>query len=277
MKWNFDSRGEVIAALKQTRGRLRPTYEVLICAGRQGYTNTGIGFYENIAVGHEFSASGPNSAAYAFAYDLGYSFRPRGWKRDPDTSMIHKSSAATAQYFRERAANMMGNSPEVLIMRSFWGATLGRESRKDASVSALKAIKRAPNWADAYYWLGSAAECYALTFKMDLVNDRLKLGTKEGDEAKAEMVRLAHLTLRAYDKAERLDPALHPILLLDRASAYNIIADKESAEMIPLLTDAYLKAFPDYADHIVELGQTVPQWRAMWRKRAKQILAEADA
>ena len=278
MKWHFNSRNEVVSALQKTRSNLRATYEVLICAGRQGYTNTGIGFYENVIAGHEFDASPQDSAAYAFAFDLGYSFRPWGWKRDLDESMIKKSSRANAMYFRDRARSMRPNVPEVLVMRAFWERSLGVQESKDAYQANLQAVKRAPRWADAYYWLGTSANTYAATFSDQILNNKIKPNTKEMADAKATIVRLGRLQLHAYDKAEKLDPGLRPHLYWSRLDAYQYIADKESARMIPVLVERHLRAFPDFgAWYQKTTGQTVQQFRQSYRDLAAQITKDAKS
>ena len=278
MKWRFNSRAEVVSALQETRGNLRATYEVLICAGRQGYTNTGIGFYENVVVGHEFDASAQDSAAYAFAFDLGYSFRPWGWKRDLDQSMIKKSSRANAAHFRDRARSLRPNVPEVLVMRAFWERSLGEQESKDAYQANLQAVKRAPRWADAYYWLGTNANIYAGTFRSQTLNNKTTANSQEMAEAKATVVRLGRLQLRAYDKAEALNLGLRPHLYWSRLDAYQDIADKKSAQMIPILVERHLHAFPNFgAWYQRTTGRTVQQFRQGYQDLAAQIARDATS
>ena len=275
MRWHFKSRDEVKSALQQTRGNLRSTYDVLICAGRQGYTNTSIGFYEDVVADHEFDASSQDSAAYAFAYDLGYSFRPWGWKIDTDQSMIKKSGRAIAQLFRDRAQSMLPNSPEVLVMRAFWERSLGEQESLDAYRATLRAVNLAPRWADAYYWLGIAATTYAGTFEGRIVNDKIKPNTKEMAQAKSTMADLGHLQLRAYDKAEKLDPGLHSYLYWPRLDAYQNIADKKSAEMMPSLVEQHLRAYPNFGTWYRQAtGRTVQQFRQGYKDLAARIMAE---
>lgn len=275
MKWHFNSRTEAKSALRQTRGNLRSTYDVLICAGRQGYTNTGIGYYEEIVAGHEFDASPQDSAAYAFAFDLGYSFRPWGWKRDLDQSMIKKNSRAFAQHFRDRAQAALSNSPEALVMRAFWGNTLEGEERKEAYYAALRAVKLAPRWADAYYWLGTVTGNYANLFSTRITREQVKPNTPERARTKATIVSLGHLQIRAYDKAEKLDSGLRPHLYWPRLLAYQNIRDKKSAQMMPVLAEQHLRAFPNFgAWHLKTFGVSAEQWLQGYKNLAAQILSE---
>ena len=275
MKWKFNSRAQVTKALGQTRGDLRATYNVLICAGRQGYTNTGIGYYEKIVDGKEFSASGQDSAAYAFAYDLGYSFRPWGWKRDTDQSMIKKSSGARAQLFRERAKSLLPNSPERMVMRAFWAGSLQREERQEAYALSLQSVKLAPKWADAYFWLGEHTSGYANIFSTQITRKQIESGSVQMKQTKAKLASLGQLQLRAYDKAEALDPGLRPHLYWPRIGAYQRIRDKKSARMIPILSEKHLKAFPQFGDwYRKSFGRSVQQWRHDNTNLAAEIMAE---
>jgi len=274
IKWHFNSRPEVVQALQKTRGNLRATYEVLICAGRQGYTNTSIGFYEDVVAGHNFDASAQDSAAYAYACALGYTFRPWGWKRDTDDSMIKKSSRANAAYFRDRARSLRPDSAEVLIMYSFWTTDQDDETRKAGYEAALKGVNRAPRWADAYYWLGYAADACAGSLQSRVLNKRVK-SDQEANQMKAKSVRLARLTIRAYDKAERLDPGMRPNLFFRRLSAYSMIRDKKSAQMIPILVEAQLRAHPDFAAWYRR--RTSRDFRESWAETAAKIAAEASS
>lgn len=275
MKWHFNSRDEVKSALQQTRGNLRSTYDVMICAGRQGYTNTSIGFYENVVAGHEFYALGQDSAAYAFAYDLGYSFRPWCWKRDTDQSMIKKSSGARAQLFRDRAQLLLPNSPERLVMRAFWAGTLSSKDTTEAYQATLRAVKLAPRWADAYYWLGTEVSNYAGVFSTRISRQEVKPHTPEMTQIRETVARLGQLQLRAYDKAERLDPGLRPHLYWARLNAYQDIRDKKSAEIMPFLVEQHLRAFPDFGVwYRKTTGKSVQQFRQGHRDLAARIMAE---
>lgn len=276
MQWQFKSRAEVVPALQKTRGNLHATYNVIVSAVRQGYGNSCAGYYEDFVVGHEFNSSGQDSAAYAFAYDVNSGVRPWDWKRDRDNSMIKKSSAATAQYHRERALKLLPNSPEVLTMRAFWGSGQPfKAGRQEGYSSALKAVKLAPKWADAYYWLQYATGAYANSFAGQITRG-LKPGTPAYKEAEATVARLAFLRLRACNNAEMLNPSLKPYLLIDRVFAYDKIADQTSAQMIPKLVDAYLKAFPEWGEHIKKTtGETVQQYRQRVARDAAKMATEA--
>ena len=264
LKWPMRSRSDVTSALTKTRGDLRATYEVLVCAARQGYPSISIDYYDKIVRGKEFDATAADSAAFAFAYDLGHSFRPWNWKQDAKPIPV-KGTQAMAQYFRERALSGLPNSPEVLTMRAFWGATQSGEKRDNAYFSALKAVKKAPDWADAYYWLASASKNYAYRFSQD--------------ESKRDLQkRLGLLALRAYDKAEKLDPTLRPHLFQPRAYAYELVGDKKSAQMIPILAEAHLKAFPQYGSwYRQKTGRTIEDYRQMWKEIADQVSQKATS
>ena len=275
MLWQFNSRAEVKEALEQTRGDLRQTYNVLICAGRQGFCNTGIGFYENIVVGHEFDASPQDSAAYAFAFDLGYSFRPWGWKRDEDDSIVKNESRALAQLFRDRARTGLPDSPEVLVMRAFWSSSLEAEDRKQAYEDSLRAVELVPDWADAYYWLGTNAGSYSNIFSTPIAREEVKPNTPEMAQIRAKLVEFGRLQLRAYDKAESLDAGLRPHLYWSRLYAYQNLRDKESVRMIPILVEEHLRAFPNFAGWYYKvMGKTTQQWRQDYYDLAAEIAAE---
>lgn len=268
MRWHFRSRSAVTAALQQTRGNLRKTYEVLVCAGRQGFCNTSIGYYEDVVTGHEFDATFQDSAAYAFAFDIGYVFRPWSWKIDPDKSMIKKSTRATAQLFRERALAMRPQSPEVLVMRCLDENMYF--SRKEAYQHTLQAVKRAPNWADAHYWLAWSACSYALTFNRD-VHPVVKKPA-----SKVIQVRLGKLALKSYDRAQKLDLGLRPYLYIERVGAYELIADRNAARMIPICLNVHLQAFPWYAEWYRKTwGDDEQQLRVTYSRIAADIAKNA--
>ena len=112
LNWTFQSRADVVPALKQTRGNLRATYNVLVCSVRYGYQNTSLEYYEKVVEGRDFDASAEDSAAYAFAYALSNGLRPWSWKKDSYRGSIKDSSRAKAVYFRNRAFESLGyNSP----------------------------------------------------------------------------------------------------------------------------------------------------------------------
>lgn len=267
MKWHFRSRADVVPALQKTRGNLRSTYDVLICAARQGYRNTALGFYEDVVSGHEFNATVQDSAAFGFAHDLADNFSPWYWKKDLDFSDYKGSSRASAVLFKDRAFQYGAGSPEILVMRAYKERLLFKETRKRAYEWCLKAVKRAPNWADAHYWLAEAAEDYALAFQ-----DEHKPSNK------AIIVRLGRLEMSSCDRAEKLDAGLHPYLYMTRINASELIADKKAARMIPIYADAYLRAFPGYAVFYQRTwGKDEEQIRAMYARIAAGIAAKATS
>jgi hypothetical protein len=278
MKWHFNSRDDVVPALQKTRGNLRSTYDVIMCAVRSGYSNSCVGYYENVVNGHEFNATAQDSAAYAFAFDVSYGMRPWGWEKDTDSSMVTRSGRATALYFRDRAYSALPNSPEVLIMRSFWASTQERPLRREGYTLGLKAIKIAPKWADAYFWLNGSIGSYYNQFRSEMLRPEVTANAKKMQEDKAIIIRLAKFDLRVCDRAEKLDPAIHPWLLLDRAYAYQLIPEKKSAQMIPILIDAHLKAFPEWAVYNQkQWGVSEREYRAGWRTTAARIAKEANS
>lgn len=267
MKWKFTSRAQVVPALKQTRGNLRGTYEVLICAARQGYRNTALGYYEGIVTGHEFSATVQDSAAFAFAHDLSDNFGSWNWKKDVDYKDYKGSNEAMATLFRDRAYSNGSGSPEVLIMRSYRSRYFFKENRKQAFEWASKAVKRAPKWADGHYWLAQAYEYYGLS---------LQASKNPADQILA--VRLGQLGMLSYDRAEKLDPALKPHTYLGRIGLSQLIADKKAAQMIPVYTDAHLRAFPNYASWFKKTwGKTEQDLRKMNSQIAAQIAQKATS
>jgi len=267
MRYRFRSRAAVVPALQKARGNLRNTYDVLICAARQGYRNTALGYYEGVVSGHEFDATVQDSAAFAFAHDLADNFSPWYWKRDTDFRDYKGSSRGSAVLFKDRAFKYGAGSPEVLVMRAYKARLFFKEDRKQAYEWCLKAVKQSPQWADGYYWLSEAADNYALSLQ---------------DEHKplnqARIVRLGVLEMRACDKAEHLDPGLHYYLYINRINASELIADKKAARMIPIYADAFLRAFPEYAVFYKRVGgKDEAQIRAMYARIAADIAAKAKS
>ena len=272
MRYPFSSRDQVIPTLQQTRGNLRETYNALICAARLGYINTAIGYYEGLMSGHEFDASAQDSAAYAFAYDLGSSVRPWDWRKDLDRGGIRRSSRAVALLFRDRAFAALPKSPEVLVMRAFWQTAQDHDFRRQGYFTDLQAVKLAPKWSDAYYWLAWSAHNYGLALQQDV------WPVLKNPASKATRIRLGKKEMRAYDMAEKLDPSLRPYLYLLRAGACELIADKKSAQMIPVYVNAHLRAFPRYIQwYQHQTGQGEVEFRASYRQIADDIAKHATS
>ena len=267
MKWHFKSRADVVPALQQTRGNLHNTYEVLICAARQGYRNTSLGYYEGVVLGHEFSATVQDSAAFAFAHDLADNFSPWDWKKDVNYKDYKGSNEATATLFRDRAYANGSGSPEVLVMRAYRSRYFFKEQRKQAFEWTSKAVKRSPKWADGHYWLAQAAEYYGLSLQ----------NSKDPAE-RTLAVRIGRLGMLSYDRAEKLDPALRPYTYLGRIGLSQLIADKKAAQMIPVYADAHLRAFPSYgAWYKKTWGKTEGDFREMYTRIAANIARKASS
>ncbi len=267
MKWHFKSRADVVPALQKTRGNLRGTYDVLICATRQGYNNTALGYYEDIVLGHEFSATVQDSAAFAFAHDLADGFRPWNWKKDLDYSDYKGSNEATAIFFRDRAYKKGAHSSEILVMRAYDARYLFKENRKRAFEWTSKAVKRSPDWADAHYWLAQAAEYYGLSLRDD-----------KDPAQQAYAAHMGRLGMLSYDKAERLDPGIRPYTYIGRIGLSRLIADKEAAKMIPIYADAHWRAFPGYATwYKKNRGKTYQEYQEMYARIASQIAQKATS
>jgi len=267
MKWRFKSRNDVGSALQQAQGNLRETYEAIVCAARQGYSSSALSFYEDVVLNHQFDATAKDSAAYVFAFDVNYSLRPWDWKKDRNP--IHtRSGRAMAQLFWDRSNSLAKSSAEVSVMRVLPNLTIPRTERRQAYQDALRAIKLAPNWADAWYWLGQAAGSYALTFE-DLPRTVANRATQ---------VRLSRLELRAYDRAEKLNPSLKPYLGLARAAAYEMLADKKSPQMMTLYVNQYLRDFPSWIVwYGKRMGKTEEQVHDEWSRRIAKVQERAGA
>ena len=260
MKWRFKSRAEVRTALTKTRGNLRKTYEVLVCAGRQGYCNTSIAYYEKIVVPKPFDSTAVENASYAFAYDIGYSYRPWSWKIDPDKSMIKLSSPTKAATARQRGEAV--TTAEALVMRCMYNST--SSARKKAYQQGLQAVENAPKWADAHYWLAGAATNYAFTFQKDV------WPTVKRKESWDRMVDLGQVAMRSYRRAENLDSGLRPYLFLEKAGAAELMADPQSLATIPSLIQAHLQAFPNYISWYQKTwGEDTQGFYRQWDQRSK--------
>lgn len=272
MKYPFRSRAQVIPVLQQTRGNLRQTYNALICAARLGYIRTAIGYYEGVVSGQEFTASAQDSAAYAFAFDLGSSFRPWDWKTDLSPISMKRSSRALALLYRDRAFAALPKSPEVLVMRAFYGSLDPAEEQRERYLTAVRAVRLAPQWADAHYWLAWTANSYAMALQQDV------WPILKNPASKATRIRLGKVQMRAYDAAQRLDPSLRPSLYLLRIGACQLIADKKSAQMIPVYVNAHLRAFPGYlAWYHHNTGNGEVEFRASYRQIADDISKNATS
>lgn len=274
-KWRFTSRSQVVPALQKTRGNLRATYEVLMCAVRLGYSRTALGFYEDVVGGHEFTASAQDSAAYSFAFDLCDGPRPWHWGKDRSLSAVKKSNRASAQYFRERAMKMGSRSPEVLVLTSFYGLYQGNmKERGQAYQRLVIATKRAPQWADVHFWMGKAAVSYGMSYSTRITRNEVTGETKA--QYQQAIQRLGAVALRAYDRAEKLDVGLRPYLYDERLNACEQAATKKCAQMIPFYVEGHLRAFPRFSEWYEErTGRTVTQYRQTWQKIAAKIGQEA--
>lgn len=267
MKWHFKSRTDVAPALQQAQGNLRETYEVIVCAARQGYSSSALSFYEDVVLNHQFDATAKDSAAYVFAFDVNYSLRPWDWKKDRSPTHT-RSGRAMAQLFWDRSNSLAKSSAEVSVMRVLPNLTIPRTERRRGYQDALRAVQLAPKWADAWYWLGQAARSYALTFE-DLPRSASNRATQ---------VRLSRLELRAYDRAAKLNPSLKPYLGLARAAAYEMLADKKSPQMMTLYLSQYLRDFPSWIVwYGKRIGKTEEQVRDEWNRRIAKVQERAGA
>lgn len=267
MQWHFKSRAEVIPAVQQTRGNLRSTYNVLICAARQGYINTALSYYEGIVSKGMFDASVQDSAAFAFAHDLADGFIPWNWKKDINPSNYQGTKESKVIFLRDRAYSKSPHLAEVLVMRSYKSRYLFKEDRKQAYEWALEAVKRSPKWADAHYWLAQSAEYYGLS-----------LQNSKSPEEKAQAIQLGRIGMRSYDKAENLDPNMRPYTYLGRIGLSQLIADKKAAKMIPIYVNAQLRSFPNYSPWLKKRwNQTEGDYREMYDKIASQIAQKATS
>lgn len=234
-RFHFRTRAEVKTAALANLKKPRETYNLIICAGRQGLIGTALQTYEAIVKKDPFNAPPQVQSAYAFSHFL--TLYPRSWywqrERTPGLVRGQWENEGKVTVFRDEALKLMPKSPEVMLEYALW-LDNQQEGRPRALKMIEQAITYAPQWAELHYW-------HALL----LTNRAVVFPAKEIEKM---LPRYATLSLQALNRAERLDPAFKQEGLNLRISRYEWIGQPQKALAA---LDAYLRYRPDFAQYKV--------------------------
>lgn len=229
-KWRFQNRGQVRSAVLGNLKNLRFSYEIATCAARQGMIRTVLQTYEQVIRDKIYDASPEVCSSYALAHHYLSDPTSWDWKRDSDTKIRVRdsSSALQVQFFRDRALQLKPRSPEVLLSYALWSAYQPK-GRPSALRQVQEAVRRAPTWADAHFWLANI---------LDLNNSVMPTKQRE-----SVALRYGRLELAALDRAEKLDVAFQREALINRYYAFQL--QHKPKEALAAF-DAYVRARPNF-------------------------------
>ncbi len=161
-----------------------------------------------------------------------------------------------ADQCREDAVKKLPNSPEVLLetgIAECYQVSANYNTRLSGSKHIQQAVKLAPKWADAHYWLANS-----LNLLEGKVYDD---AAKKGINPKTSLYALANEELFHYNKAEELNPNLHNDCLLGYAFAYNTLEQPIKSQQA---LETYIKINPWFLK-----APGVAQWREQIIRKAK--------
>lgn len=245
-KWLFTNEAEMKATIARHSGNPRANYYIIMRASKRDLIGQAAMTYRDLARKRLNDANA--YAAYAFSqyvatgemsrYQLTYNAPPlirelRGYQMEAD-------------YYRGEALKLAPRSPDVLLMTGmalFW--TSGRSyegdtaNKKKACDYLRKAVRLAPKWADAHYWLAK-----------HLINLWPVVPNKEevGKEA-----------IAALKRAETLEPRLKPDCVILYAYAYQAL--KRPDKQLEYL-EAYIASNQEHGKDV-----RVLEWRDSLRKQ----------
>ena len=232
-KWNFHSRAEVEAATRRYKLNLHQSYNIIMCATRQGMIRSVVHAYEEMMPSNVFDVPPEMASSFALAHRMMMGGNRWDWKLDttPNITKLSDADSLKVALYRDRALEMLPNSPEVLVSYAIWATGYG-EKRPQALHLVEKALRLAPRWADAYYWHYATLE-----------DNWAILPPAQWDR---QGPRYGLAMLHALNTAAQLDPWFKRGVDVDRAMAYERLGRPREA-----LTffDAYTTARPDYAQY----------------------------
>ena len=229
-KWRFQNRAQVEAATRKYKMNLRESYNIIMCAARQGMIRSVVHTYEQIMPKNVFDVPPEMASSFALACRMMQS-RGWDWKVDntPNITKISANDALTVSLYRDRALQMLPNSPEVLVSYAIW-ATDRSEQCLQALQLSQKAVRLAPRWADAHYW-----------HSIMLNNEWLELAPAQRSK---QGPRYGAAELRALNTGVRLDRGLKQLLDKDKSTIYQTMGRPREAL---IYFDAYAAQEPGYA------------------------------
>lgn len=190
-KYQFQSRAQVEAITRKYKLNLRESYNIIMCAKRQGLINSVVRVYEQEAGSNPFNTPPQIASSFALAHEMMGATVRWDWKWDqtPGITSLSDRDGIRMTLYRDRALEALPNSPEVLLSYAIWAKGQG-QSEKALNLTT-KALKSAPNWADLQWW-----HARILGSRLSAFNEA---------QFQKERVRYAILELRALSKAEQLD------------------------------------------------------------------------
>jgi tetratricopeptide (TPR) repeat protein len=250
--WKFTTLPQMRAIITKCLNNPRATYYIILRARELGMEKDAALFYRSFL--HEKNKDGVREpkhdvrhgyvmAAYAFSHFVAVGPYSRDYFNKKPSSLVRRlcDYGLEAEGYRTGALQEEPNSPEVLLMTSIAEieGSSPNESREEHIMRVIgytrKAVRLAPDWADAHYWLAKQ------------INSRAVFFPKRTDSLYREA--LIH-----YTKAETLEPQLRPECLRGRASLWHGLGQKQNALKC---LEAYLKLKPEALkqSHIAEWRQ----------------------
>ncbi len=230
-KWNFRNRAQVAAATRKYKLDLRQSYNIIICATRQGMIRTVVHTYEQMMPANVFDVPPEMASSFALAHRMMMGGNRWDWKLDTTPNITQTSAADSLKVmlYRDRALQMLPRSPEVLISYAIWAEDYG-EKRAQALQLSEKATRLAPRWADAHYW-----------HSVMISGDWIMLSHAEQG---MQGPRCGAAELRALNTAVKLDPGFKQIKAGDE---WTILQTMRRSKEALASFDAYTRARPDFA------------------------------
>lgn len=257
--WKFTSVPQMKALITKCLNNPRATYYIIVRARRLGMEKEAALFYRSflkeetkngVSEPKHSANHGYVMAAYAFSHyvAVGPSSREYFIQNPPSLVQQLRDYGLEADGYRTWALQEEPNSPEVLLETSLavLDGSSATETRQQRILRAIgytrKAVRLAPEWADARYWLANHLHRTATLF--------------QGQTDSWYREALVH-----YDKAEKLEPQLRPECLRERASIWSTIGQNQKAFQC---LEAYIKLRPE------SLKQPyIVKWRARLTKELK--------
>jgi len=230
--YTFRNRAEVRAAALKNLRNLRASYDVIICAARQGMIRTALQTYQQELEKHRFSTDTipvEVCASFALAHHF-FVWREREWPEDTERSIRVPGPEAElpVQGYRDIALAKKPNAPEVLLAEALFQSYL-QNGRLKAVQKMQKVVQLAPNWADGHYWYARVLGFYAISPPLQ--------------KQKAQQKHYGALMLQQLRRAQALDIALLPKAYMDYQYAYRFV-DKPKQALAAF--DSYVRANPGY-------------------------------
>jgi tetratricopeptide (TPR) repeat protein len=244
--WLFQSEDQMKQTIMEHLKNPRATFYVIMRAHKRGMADEAALIYYDLlqkdrtnpqllsayAYSH-FMATGPYSKDYFVRY------------ASPAVQKL-RPQQVQADYYREEAITFAPKSPEVLL-ESGLGMFYKSDTKQQGLNHVRKAVRLAPKWPDAHYWLG-----YLLISQWPMERDKKK------------RVVICREALAAFKEAERLEPKLHKECLYGTLGAYQGMDDTPK---ILKTMNAYLKLEPNY---IKRPG--IAKWRQQLQEQVKKKL-----